>query len=319
MTGPPPDQDAVIYSHAKARTNCPACGRYVGPLELCPYCRKFTRKRPIIFALKYLTPILSILGMFALKHMGDTMGNPLVKLGELGPTSNFAYVQLEGEVCGEPRFYHVPGSDDPLAGSMEFCLNDGTGQTRIKTYEDATRRILQARRIPGPGDTVRVVGNYQARTHKHSLIVGSPHGITITQSPIVDQLAAPKLAWAREDAFNENDRVVVTGYVSFVYNDREKGAYTAVLHLSGGKRKNARGKKRYLRIELPWSRLEIEGVIKRGAQSWPGMPAKSAKVKVTGTLKYVTRGKHPGWRLYPAWTSDIELLQSPAGDSGTGG
>ena len=62
----PPGIEKVIHSQSNGITDCPTCGRYVGPLEICPFCRAIHRKRPIIFWFKYLTPLLAILGMFGL-------------------------------------------------------------------------------------------------------------------------------------------------------------------------------------------------------------------------------------------------------------
>jgi hypothetical protein len=307
MTGPP-GIEKVIYSQSQGITNCPHCGRYVGPLEICPFCRKIHRKRPIVFWTKYLTPILAIAGLFGLKLMGDSIGNPLMKIGDLGRTSNFAYIQLEGTVCGEPRFYHAAGSDDPTAGTMEFCLDDGTGQTRVKTYEDATRRILRERKVPGQGDTVHVTGNFQTRTHKHSLIVGSPHEIEIKPTPVSARLTAEELAWADPGAFGDEPRVVVEGTVRKSWNDREKGKYTVVLFLDGGKRKDDQGHYRQVRVELPWAKLEMDGTMPRNANSWDGIPAPGTKLRVTGTAKYKQDKKYPGWRLYLSWATDIEVV-----------
>jgi hypothetical protein len=311
MTGPPPEIEKIIYSWSNDKTNCPSCGRYVGPLELCPYCRAMHRKRPIITIIKYASPILGILGLLLLHQIGQSMGSPQVKIGELGRTSNFAYVTMAGSVCDEPRFYHASGTDDPFAGTMEFCLDDGTGRTRVKTYEDATRRILLEKKIPFPGDKVRVTGNYQSRIHKHSMIVGSPHGIEIEPAPVSADVTSASLAWAQKNDLTQFTRLRVTGWVSFVYNDRDKGKYSAVIHLSGGKQRDERGKKRYLRIELPWSRLEMEGLIPRNAKTWDALPGKGTKVAVSGVIKYMGRGKHPGWRLYPRWAADIEILETP--------
>ncbi len=304
----PPGIEKVIRSQSNGITDCPTCGRYVGPLEICPFCRAIHRKRPIIVWFKYLTPILAILGMFGLKYMGDTMGNPLMKIGDLGRTSNFAYVQLEGKVCAEPRFYHAAGTDDPTAGTMEFCLDDGSGQTRVKTYEDATRRILRQRKVPSRGDTVHVTGNFQTRTHKHSLIVGSPHEIEITQKPIVANLTSQELAWSAPDSLDDNARVVVEGTLRKSWNDRAKGKYTVVLFLDGGNRKDENGFYRNVRVELPWSRLEMDGTIPRGANSWENIPAKGSKLRVTGVAKYKDSKKYSGWRLYAGWVTDIEVV-----------
>jgi hypothetical protein len=309
MQGPPPGIEAITKSQSKDVTDCPHCGRYVGPLELCPYCRKVHRKRPVITLFKYLSPLLAVAGMFYLHQLGKTEGNPRVKLEQLGPTSNFAYVTVEGTVCEEPRFYKATGSLDPTAGSLEFCLDDGTAQTRVKTYEDATRRVIAERKLPALGDHVKVTGNYQTRVNKDSIVVGSPHEIEILGLEAPLELNVADVARASKDRFEALTPAVVTGWVQFNYNDRDKG-YSAVLHLSQEKAKGKR--ERYLRVELPYSRLELEGVMTPGARGWAGIPEPGSKVQVRGNLKWSGKGKHPGWRLHPAWAADIEVLERPA-------
>ncbi len=313
MQGPPPGIEAVTTSQAKDVTNCPHCGRYVGPLELCPYCRKIHRKRPVITWLKYLSPLLAIAGMVYLNHLGKTEGNPRVKVGDLGPTSNFAYVVVEGTVCEEPRFYRATGSQDPTAGSLEFCLDDGSGQTRVKTYEDATRRVIAEKKLPAMGDHVRVTGNFQTRLNKHSIIVGSPHEIEILGLDEPIELSVEDIARAPKEKFEPLTPAIVTGWVQFNYNDRNKG-YSAVIHLSQDREKKK--KERYLQVELAFSRLELEGLMSPGARSWAGIPEAGSKLKVKGSLKWNGKGKHPGWRLHPAWVADIEVLERPADSEG---
>jgi len=308
LKGPPPGIEQVIYSQARDTTNCPSCGRYVGPLELCPYCRTFHRRRPIVTFLKYSTPLLAALGLILLYQLGQSIGNPLVKLRDLDQRSNFAYVRLEGEVCGKYKFHLSEGTDDPRDGSLEFCIDDGTRRTEVKSYPDATKRIIRERKVPSMGDHVRVVGAFNAKDFKHYLAVNSPFEIEIVKPPLEGEFTAEEVVWAEQGRLRDNMRVTVAGKVSFVNNSRAKSAFGASLTLWGGERKEPDGKYRYLRVEIPWDKLEMEEKMPLHGMTWPGMPARGAAVRVTGVLKYVSTGKYPGWKLYPAWPSDIEQV-----------
>lgn len=311
-----PDIGSYVHSHSQDHTCCPSCGRYVGPLELCPYCRATHGKRTIVRVAKYLTPILGIAGIFLLQHLGQTMGNPRVSLADLTERSNFAFVEVEGVVCDVPRLYHAVGSDDPTAGTLEFCLDDGTAQTRVKTYEDATRRIIDAGRVPAMGDRVIAVGNYQRRTHRHSMIVGAPEELTITTPAPEAEIDARDLAVAPRDAYADLSRVRVTGRIHKTVAAREsknKGFtrtnYNAELTFTGVKQDGA-----WLnaKVVLPWSLLELAGEMSRTDPAWAGAPVKGAMIRVTGALRYERFGKQAGWRIYPRGVADIEVIDRVA-------
>ena len=314
MTGPPPGIEPYIHSHSNDYTNCPDCSRYVGPLEFCPYCRAHHNKRLILRLAKYASPIIGIIGILVLGYLGKTIGNPMVKVSSLTEQSNFAYVQLEGVVCDTPRLYHASGSDDPTAGTLQFCLDDGTARTRVKTYEDATRRIVKAGKIPAVGDRVHVMGNFQIRMHRHSLVVGAPEELTITRPPPLADYKPRDIATAARDGFNEFDRVRVVGkvYRSYVRREgkRKDGKsyknYEAKIRLSAGK---IDGKWANVDVVIPWTVLELAGAILPGDPKWEGAPPSGSRVSVTGALRYEDTSFSKGWRLYLADPGEIELLE----------
>lgn len=309
MAGPPPDIEQFVYSHSRDKTACPHCGRYLGPLEWCHYCRKHHNKRLLIRILKYTTPILGFVGLFFLQQLGQSIGNPQVKLNELTRESNFAYVQLEGTVCETPRFYLALDAQDPTSGSLEFCLDDGTGRTRVKTYEDATRRVIEAGKIPALGDIAHVMGNYNVRTHRNSLIVGAPEELTIIRPEPTQEVKSATLAWAKRDDFKDFERTRLVGWVSFTNIKRGPKSFDAYIALYGGTQKDKRGKKRYAKVIFPWTVLEMSGAMKLTDEAWVGAPQKGMKIAVSGALQWEGRGSYAGWKLYPASPADIEVLE----------
>jgi hypothetical protein len=260
--------------------------------------------------LKYSCPLLTVLGLVGLYSLGAVLGRPEVAIASLGQRSNFAYVKLAGTVCDVPRFYLSPGSADPTAGSLEFCLDDGTGRTRIKTFEDATRRIVNEGKVPALGDRGSVIGNFQMRSYRHSVVVGAPEELTFSRPEPSRKVRSDEVAWAAQTDFAELERVTVTGYVSFV-KTRDDSAYEAGFSLSGGKRTDANGKRRYLSIVFSWSQLEQWGAVAAGQNEWAAAPPKGSLVEVTGVLSYEGFGKWAGWKLHPAEVGDIRVLKGP--------
>jgi hypothetical protein len=317
MVGPPPDIDKVVSSQSKDKTNCPHCGRYVGPLELCPYCRRIHRKRLAVTVMKYSTPILGILGILLLRALGQAAGPTEVKIGDLGPKGNFAVVTVQGFLCDEIKDHGAWGSEGQGAttnNNMEFCVDDGTGRIDIKSYEDATRRINAAGKRPQPGDLITVTGVLYWKTTKRYLTVGAPEAIQLSKPPHAGNATAEELAWSDQGRFHDFDLVTVTGVVDRVHNEKgsKKATVKASFRLYGGERKDEEtGFKKHVRVEIPWTTLEDLGALPRGATSWADMPPPGAKVAVTGILQNMGGRESLIWKVVLIKPQDVVLLESP--------
>ena len=309
--------DRFVYSQAEDRTDCPSCGRYVGPLQVCPYCRAFHWKRPLTMAFKYLSPVLAVIGLVVLHQLGQAMGNPLVSIAELGRTSNFAYVQVKGYVCDVPRFYRATAAEDPHSGTLEFCLDDSTGRTRVKTYQDATRRLIRQGKVPAFGDRVTVTGNYQVRTHRHSLILGASEELEISRPPVSDPTPLPRLLSARPGEFADGERVRVLGQVQAVPGKQKDFAHRFLLTISQEDLKD-RPKKGALTVNLPWSTLELAGETEAGDRSLPRFLEPGSWVSVTGALRQSTSPRFGWFSLYPAGLPEMEEVDRSRADRANG-
>ncbi len=144
-----------ISSHQIGAT-CPSCGRFVGPLEKCPYCGASVKKRIPIGYLRLACLILAVVGVSVLIWAAGGTATPLAKIGDIGATMNYAYVRLNGTVTRGPLY-------DPDAQSMRFYVADDTGEIQASAFRDVTQALVAAQKIPAVGDKVTMEGTLRVR------------------------------------------------------------------------------------------------------------------------------------------------------------
>jgi DNA/RNA endonuclease YhcR with UshA esterase domain len=183
---------------------CPSCGRYVGPIEVCPYCGARLRGRTSVRAIKIVAILLVTVGLGALWWTARRAEVPLVRVAQIEATMNMAYVRLEGRCTRSPSY-------DPESGYLSFWLEDGTGELYVSAYPAETRQIVEAGCVPALGDRVEVAGTLRVREGFPSLTIRSPEQLSIARAEPVDRQIGTIGA---EDQF---ERVRVRGQVRGVY------------------------------------------------------------------------------------------------------
>ena len=171
---------------------CHSCGRYIGPIVICPFCgHKVTRSARFTYT-KNLALVLAIAGLLMFHIWSIPYGTPDVNLEDLNETSNYAYVRLSGVVTQAPVYYPDEYGD---AGTIYFTVDDGTGEISVRAYPSPTvEDMLATGKIPGFGDRVNVTGNtywYNAETgfilnHLDQLEIFRPEPIPMTLGEITD-------------------------------------------------------------------------------------------------------------------------------------
>ena len=219
----------MVHSQNRHETECSACGRFIGSWERCPFCRHWNPKRWQVRLIKYSTPILAILGLVLLSFLGKTYGVQSVKIKDLNRKSNYAHIRLTGRVSGDIRFHAsatatamatdtdaASDTDSSSAGSLEFEVDDGTDTIRVRAYDDVSREVQAAGKIPGFGDQVELIGSYQYKARRHFIILGSPNDLQIRRER--PETATP-IGWLRtpeEKGLKENQRLKITGRIQNV-------------------------------------------------------------------------------------------------------
>jgi hypothetical protein len=262
-------------------THCKSCGRFVGALEVCPFCRNFNPKRLSVRLIKYLTPIISVLGLFVLHYIGVHYGNPEVKLDTLTKRSNFAQVTTNAVVNAPLRYYAASDKGENAGGSVEFEIDDGTSLMLVRCYDDATRELVEAGKLPAFGDKIKMTASFQYKGKGGFLILGSEKGIKIdrrtpeTASPIKTVNENP------DDKFKRGDILKVSGRVASVDSSR----YELEIDLDAG---GATDETRITAV-MPFSVLQAGRHVKENADEWKDAPRKGDFITLSGALEL--RGK----------------------------
>jgi len=256
-------------------THCKACGRYVGALEVCPFCRSFNPKRPIVRLIKYLTPIISVLGLFVLHYIGLNYGNPEVKLDTLTKRSNFAQITTSAVVNGPLRYYAATNKGEDGGGSIEFEIDDGTALMLVRCYDDATRELVDAKKLPAFGDKVKLRASFQYKGKGGFLILGSEKGIDIDRK--TPETASPIKAVNDNagDKFKRGDIVKVSGRVDSVANSK----YEINITLDSATSENQ------ITAVLPLSVLQASKLVKDESGEWTAAPRAGDFITVSGALE----------------------------------
>ena len=134
---------------------CPVCNHFVGALSRCPHCGAYVRKRVSLRVVRWGAILLGTLGLFLLYLMSIHKDIPIVKIGEIEPTMNFAYVRIAGTVVGDTRVYRTGTA---ITG-LRFHIDDGTGEIPVNAYKKQAIAMVEQDQLPRMGDHVDVAGS----------------------------------------------------------------------------------------------------------------------------------------------------------------
>ena len=133
---------------------CASCGHFVGALSKCPHCGAHVQKRLSVRATRYAAVLLATIGLFLLYWMAVSQKIPTIRISDITPTMNFAYVQVEGTVTRDTRIF----KEGATVRSLRFDLNDGTGEIPVTAYKVQAEELIRQDKIPRAGDHVVVAG-----------------------------------------------------------------------------------------------------------------------------------------------------------------
>jgi DNA/RNA endonuclease YhcR with UshA esterase domain len=159
-------------------SQCPSCGRFVGPNERCPYCGADVGQRMAVRAFRYGSLVLAILGLAVLIFVARRSQVPTVQVGNLAGTMNWAYARIEGRVTRQPAY-------DTQAQSLTFWVSDGSGEIMVSAYRAEAEALIAANRVPVMGDDVAVEGTLRIREDFQYLVLNVPEHTEIwPQEPL---------------------------------------------------------------------------------------------------------------------------------------
>jgi hypothetical protein len=134
--------------------DCPGCGRFIGPAMSCPYCGADAGGRLPLRICRWLAVLLGVGGLALLYMAAVRHPVPVVRIGDLGPTMNYAVVKIGGVAGAAP--YIARDSDPP--DYVSFPVDDGTGRITVFAGKPLAARLVAQSLLPARGDALQVTG-----------------------------------------------------------------------------------------------------------------------------------------------------------------
>lgn len=155
--------------------NCPSCGRFVGAKIHCPYCGAKVAKRMSLVAVRYAAVLLATIGLACLWAMAKFHDTPVVKIGDISPTMNFAQIRVDGTADSDVRTFRN--------GSMGFNISDGTGTLMVFVSQKQGEELRRLGKLPHAGDAVQLNGTVSLSDKNDSLRLQSAASVSVTPAP----------------------------------------------------------------------------------------------------------------------------------------
>jgi tRNA(Ile2) C34 agmatinyltransferase TiaS len=155
-----------------ARSLCPVCNRYIGPVSKCPYCSSDAAKSPLILTIRISALLLATAGLFLLYLTAKHHDPPLITAAEITPAMNFAHIRISGNVRKKP---YIARDHDYLS----FRVYDESGSIQVVAYRKTAQKLISSNLLPAAGDSVTVRGNLSSSASKIKLYLKIPEHLMI--------------------------------------------------------------------------------------------------------------------------------------------
>jgi hypothetical protein len=109
-------------------------------------------KRPLkIRVLQYASLVLAVAGLILLYLFSVNREIPAVRIGDITPTMNFAYVRIIGEVTHDAYIFK--------SGGLAFNVKDSTGEISVMGGRSQAEALTASGKLPRRGDQVEAAGS----------------------------------------------------------------------------------------------------------------------------------------------------------------
>lgn len=164
----------VAEKNANQEALCPACDRFIGPLDTCPYCDSPSPKPFSLRFLRFASLALAVIGMALLYLAARRGGVVTIGIGMVTPAMNSAYVRVTGTVAATPK--------TGLAESayVSFPISDGSNRLMVVAFNACARGLIDTTNVPQRGARVDVAGTVSiSRPGERRLIMDSPEQLKV--------------------------------------------------------------------------------------------------------------------------------------------
>ncbi|MFA7369125.1 MAG: hypothetical protein WC334_05725 [Kiritimatiellales bacterium] len=163
-------------------------------------------KRPLkIRALQYASLVLAVAGLFLLYLFSVNRDIPLVRVGDIKPTMNFAYVRMAGEVTRAAYVFQ--------SGGVVFDIKDGSGEITVIGGRAQAQALEAAGKLPRRGDRIEVTGSLNVSADQETkLRIQSADQLVLNRKRVAAvPSSGSRIRLAEVTAAHRGEQVIATG------------------------------------------------------------------------------------------------------------
>jgi len=162
-----PDEQAAL---------CPACRRFIGPLDTCPYCECPAEKPVGLKLLRRIAILLAVVGLCLVYAASISRDVHAMPIGDIKPVFNSARVRISGFAAENTHVRQKYGKTNLVS----FLIYDGTNFITAMAFGNCAEMIAKQDCTPEKGDKMAVVGRLSLKAGKPPrIVIERPGDITI--------------------------------------------------------------------------------------------------------------------------------------------
>ena len=162
-------------------------------------------KRPVrVRVLQVASLVLAVAGLILLYLYSVNRDIPTVRVSEITPTMNFAYVKVSGNVTRDAYVFK--------SGGVVFNLHDGSGEIAVMGGRAQAEALENAGKFPRRGDQVDVAGSLSVSADQEvKLRMQSVAQLTLIRKRVVGSASLSRISLSDITPAQEGDTVSVVG------------------------------------------------------------------------------------------------------------
>lgn len=162
-------------------------------------------KRPMrVRILQYASLVLAMAGLILLYLYSINRDIPAVRIADITPTMNFAYVKVAGDVTRDAYVFK--------SGGVVFNLHDGSGEIAVIGGRAQAGVLENAGKLPRRGDRVEVAGSLSVSADREvKLRMQSAEQLTLRRKKSSAPAAPARISLADITPAQKGDTVSVAG------------------------------------------------------------------------------------------------------------
>ncbi len=186
-------------------------------------------KRPLrVRVLQMASLVLAVAGLILLYLYSVNRDIPTVRVSEITPTMNFAYVKIAGNVTSDAHIFK--------SGGVIFNLHDGSGEIAVMGGRAQAEALENAGKLPRRGDRVEVAGSLSVSASQEvKLRMQSAEQLTLRRKRTASASAVSRISLSDITPAQKGDTVSVIGTLKEISIPRPgaKAPYALTLEEGG--------------------------------------------------------------------------------------